>query len=100
MIFAGFSGIIVNYVVFILLWTPYFIYSLYAQRQLSMGLDTRPVIMFFILSLSLPTLAHPFAILAAGLYSQYGTLSKRQGSLILGDELSEEGEMQYFPITQ
>lgn len=35
----------------------------------------RPIIVFFVLALALPTIAHPFAILAAGLYANNGLFS-------------------------
>jgi serine phosphatase RsbU (regulator of sigma subunit) len=71
-IIAAFLGIIVNFIVLILIWTPYFIYVLYTQKKLASKLQLRPIAVFFLLALTLPTIAHPFAILAAGLYSLNG----------------------------
>ncbi len=65
-------GILTNFVILILIWAPYFYHVLYTQRQLSTELKLRPVVTFFLLALSLPVIAHPFAILASGLYSQNG----------------------------
>lgn len=72
---AAFLGIIVNFVIFILIWTPYFLYALYVQKQLSRTANLRPIVLFFVLALALPTIAHPFAILAAGLYANNGMFS-------------------------
>ncbi len=69
---AGISGIIVNFIVFVIIWIPTYIYALNTQRIITQKKDHSPLTRFFILALSLPTLAHPFAILAAGLYSQNG----------------------------
>lgn len=71
-IIAGFVGIIVNFVVLVLIWLPYFIYAMYTQKKIASSESLRPIIVFFILALGLPTFAHPFAILAAGLYSENG----------------------------
>lgn len=71
-ILAGMAGILVNYFVLMAIWAPYFVYAIYTQRQLSKSANIRPVIQFFIRALSLPTIAHPFAIMAASLYSQSG----------------------------
>ena len=67
-------GILTNFLILILIWSPYFYHVVYTQRQLSAELKLRPVITFFLLALSLPVIAHPFAILASGLYSQNGVL--------------------------
>ena len=72
MVLAATISIAINFILFILIWTPYFLYALRTQRILAAGTDSRPIITFFVLALSLPTVAHPFAILAAGLYSQSG----------------------------
>ena len=72
---AAFLGIMVNFVIFILIWTPYFLYALYVQKRLSRTADLRPIVLFFVLALGLPTIAHPFAILAAGLYANNGMFS-------------------------
>lgn len=72
---AAFLGILVNFLVFLLIWLPYFVYALYTQKRLSSSANQRPIILFFLMALALPTLAHPFAILAAGLYSVNGLFS-------------------------
>ncbi|MEJ2487597.1 MAG: hypothetical protein P8Y68_17885 [Anaerolineales bacterium] len=72
---AAFIGIITNFFVFILIWAPYFIYALSVQKQLSKTSDMRPIVTFFVLALALPTIAHPFAILASGLLANNGLFS-------------------------
>ncbi len=71
-VIAAFVGIIVNFLVLILIWTPYFLFVLYTQKKLASEKQLRPITIFFLLALTLPTIAHPFAILAAGLYSIAG----------------------------
>jgi serine phosphatase RsbU (regulator of sigma subunit) len=71
-IIAAFMGIISNYLTLILIWLPYFAYVLYTQKRIARELQLQPIAVFFILALTLPTLAHPFAILAAGLYTING----------------------------
>jgi serine phosphatase RsbU (regulator of sigma subunit) len=71
-IIAAFMGIISNYLILILIWLPYFAYVLYTQKKIARELQLRPIVIFFLLALTLPTLAHPFAILAAGLYTING----------------------------
>jgi serine phosphatase RsbU (regulator of sigma subunit) len=74
-VLAGFSGILVNFLVLVLIWAPYFLYALYTQKQVTQTSNLSPVIQFFLMALALPTFAHPFAILGAGLYSNNGILS-------------------------
>lgn len=69
---AAFLGIIANFIIFILIWTPYFIYALFVQKKLSQTANLQPITVFFFMALALPTIAHPFAILAAGLYANNG----------------------------
>jgi serine phosphatase RsbU (regulator of sigma subunit) len=69
---AGFAGIAINFVILVLIWLPYFLYALYTQRKIASSETVRPIIVFFFLALALPTFAHPFAILAAGLYAENG----------------------------
>jgi serine phosphatase RsbU (regulator of sigma subunit) len=68
----GIVGIAVNYFVFMLIWLPYFLYALDTQKTLAKNENVMPLYSFFFFALSLPTLAHPFSILAAGLYMQNG----------------------------
>lgn len=67
------SGTLLLQLIFgILIWSGYILYHLSVQRSLSGPNSTRLILKFFLLSFGLPYLAHPFAILAAGLYVQYG----------------------------
>ena len=61
-ILAAFMGIISNYIILIFIWLPYFVYVLYTQKKIARELQLRPIAVFFLLALTLPTLAHPFAI--------------------------------------
>jgi serine phosphatase RsbU (regulator of sigma subunit) len=74
-VFAAFIGIVVNFIILIIIWLPYFLYALYTQKQVTQSANLRPVVQFFFMALALPTFAHPFAILAAGLYSINGLFS-------------------------
>jgi serine phosphatase RsbU (regulator of sigma subunit) len=69
---VGLAAIAANFVLFFLTWLPYLLYAIYTQRRLTQTSETRPILLFFALALSLPTLAHPFALLAAGLFASYG----------------------------
>lgn len=72
-VIAGFMGILSNFIVFLIIWIPYFLYAIYTQKKLSDENESlRPVALFFLLALTLPVIAHPFAIIAAGLYSLNG----------------------------
>lgn len=71
-ILIALAAIAINFVVFFLIWCPYLLYTIYTQRRLTQRSEARPILVFFLLALALPTLAHPFAILAAGLYTLHG----------------------------
>ena len=73
-LFAGIIGIITNLIVFAIIWIPTYLYAIKTHRIITDNEDNTPLTRFFFLALSLPTLAHPFAILAAGLYSQNGII--------------------------
>ncbi len=68
---AALVGILVQYIITILVHGGYIAYVIWALRQV-MHTSPRWAIRFFILVLSLPALANPFGILAAGLYIQSG----------------------------
>lgn len=61
---------IVHYLAYALLWIGYLAYHTWAQLILTHSTRVEPVIKFFVLATSLPQMANPFAILAAGLYAQ------------------------------
>ena len=56
----------------VLIWSGYIIYHIWVQFHLAHVESIQPILRFFALSFGLPFLAHPFAILASGLYVQYG----------------------------
>lgn len=72
---AGFAGIIVNFVVLIVIWLPYFLYAIYTQQLLARAETLRPIVVFFFMSLALPTFAHPFAILTSVVYTVNGLVT-------------------------
>jgi len=74
-VLAAFTGIVTNFLILVIIWLPYFLYALFTQKQVTKSASLRPVIQFFFLALALPTFAHPFAILAAGLFSNNGIFS-------------------------
>ena len=55
-----------------LAWAGYILYHLRVQIILTKARSFRPILKFVLFSVGLPYLAHPFAILAAGLYVQNG----------------------------
>jgi serine phosphatase RsbU (regulator of sigma subunit) len=54
------------------IWLGYILYHLSIHKRLESSASFLPIIKFFFLSLGLPHLAHPFAILAAGLFVESG----------------------------
>jgi serine phosphatase RsbU (regulator of sigma subunit) len=70
----GMIALISAYAVAILAWAPYIAFSIWTQVRLSSRASARPVAAFLFTALGLPFLAHPFAILAAGIFEQNGPL--------------------------
>jgi serine phosphatase RsbU (regulator of sigma subunit) len=68
---AALAGIFVQYVITILVHGGYIGYVIWALKRV-MHASPRWAIRFFVLVLSLPALANPFGILAAGLYIESG----------------------------
>lgn len=64
----------VNFLVYALYWAPYLAYHTWVQQSISEDREIGPILKFFFLAIGLPQLANPFAILAAGLFAQNGTL--------------------------
>ncbi len=56
----------------IVLWIGYVFYHIRVQKLIGGSYTTKPLIRFFMLSLGLPFIAHPFAIFLAGIYVQNG----------------------------
>ena len=70
----AFGLLLANFILLILLWAIYLVYGTWSQRVLAGSDQVYSVLYFFFLAIGLPHLAHPFAILAAGLYTQSGIL--------------------------
>lgn len=68
----AFGLLVANFIFLLLLWSGYLIYGAWSQRVLAGSDQINPVLYFFFLAIGLQHLAHPFAILAAGLYSEDG----------------------------
>jgi serine phosphatase RsbU (regulator of sigma subunit) len=62
----------VHLLAYTLFWGPYLAYHAWAQQILTGNKIVGPIVKFFLLAIALPQVANPFAILAAGLYSQSG----------------------------
>lgn len=71
-ILPAIGAMVVQFVIFLLFWSGYIAYAVWAQLRLTESQTVRPVIRFLLTALGLPALSHPFAILAAGLYHQFG----------------------------
>lgn len=56
----------------VIIWSGYIAYHIRIQLKLSGEASARPLLRFFFLSFGFQFLAHPFAILAAGLYIESG----------------------------
>jgi len=65
-------ALFIQLLLIVLTWTGYIAYHVRIQRQFSGEDSTRPLLRFFFLSFGFQFLAHPFAILAAGLYIEDG----------------------------
>jgi len=70
-ILPAFLAIVVQYIGTILVYSGYIAYVIWSLA-FRLHTPTRPAISFFIMALSLPALANPFGILAAGIYAQAG----------------------------
>ncbi len=69
-ILPAFAAILVYFLAVCLIWLGFSLYAIWTQRVLTGAPSPRLVVRFMLLSLGFPSLAHPFAILAAGLYIQ------------------------------
>jgi len=72
-ILAAATAIVVGFLLSLLQTSPYLGYGVWTQRTLEHSADVVPVVHFFVLAMGMPALAHPFAILASGLYVQNGS---------------------------
>ncbi len=64
-------GVIVQYVGTVLIYSGYIAYIVWSLKN-TLHTPRRPAISFFIMALTLPVLANPFGILAAGIYASEG----------------------------
>jgi serine phosphatase RsbU (regulator of sigma subunit) len=69
-VFPALVAMLVFFLMTLLMWSGFIIYVLAHRGKLIADSSTRPIIRLILLSLVLPNLANPFAILAAGLYVQ------------------------------
>lgn len=66
------GAILIHFSLVMLLWIGYISYSIWIQRLLTGSFQAQPILRFILMALGLPTLAHPYAILAAGIYTREG----------------------------
>lgn len=71
-ILPALAAIAIHFSLVLLIWSGFIAFHLYIQRSLSEGNSYFPILKFFLLSIGLPYLANPFAILAAGLFVENG----------------------------
>jgi serine phosphatase RsbU (regulator of sigma subunit) len=64
----------VHFLVELLCWLPYILHSIWVHIILTQTTAIAHLLKFLLLALGLPVLAHPFAILVAGLYVEDGIL--------------------------
>ncbi len=64
----------VNFLVYAIFWSPYLVYNTWVQQTITEDREIGPILKFYFLAIGLPQLANPFAILAAGLFAQNGTM--------------------------
>jgi serine phosphatase RsbU (regulator of sigma subunit) len=67
----AFLAIIVQYICTFFVYSGYIIYVLWSLKNV-LHTPTRPALNFFLMALTLSTLANPFGILAAGIYTAQG----------------------------
>lgn len=66
------AAIVAQFIFFCLIWGVYLAYAIWIQKKLQPASRAAPVLKFLLLAFGLSALAHPFAILAAGLFIQNG----------------------------
>jgi len=71
-VLLAFGLLAANFILLLSVWSGYLVYGAWSQRVLAGSDKISPVLTFFFLAIGLQHLAHPFAILAAGLYSEDG----------------------------
>ncbi len=73
-ILPGLLAIAIQYVGTFLVYSGYIVYIIWSLDRVLL-IPTRPAITFFLTALTLPILANPFGILAAGIYAREGILA-------------------------
>lgn len=97
-ILLGMVTLGVYFIAFNLIYLGFVAYILWAQRRLSEHGSAQPVLRLLLLSLGLPHLAHPFSVLAAGLFVSTGLagflffLSGLMFVALLARQVSQIGE--------
>ena len=69
---AALAALGTNFLMVILIWSPYLAYGIWAQTVLTKPSGVQELVRFMLLALGLPFLALPFSVLLAGLYTQFG----------------------------
>jgi serine phosphatase RsbU (regulator of sigma subunit) len=69
------GALAVHFIVTLAIWSGYIGLAAWAQMNLTSSRSIVPVIRFLLAALGLPVLAHPFSILAAGLYTENGAVT-------------------------
>jgi serine phosphatase RsbU (regulator of sigma subunit) len=73
-IWPAFAAILVHFLLVLSIWLGFIAYAVWMQKELANAPAAMPVVRFLVLALGLPFLAHPFAILGAGLFVENGPL--------------------------
>ncbi len=68
----AFLALIIQFILVLVFMSGYLLYHIGVQRILAQSTSVQPLIRLFLISLSLPFLAHPFSILLAGLLIEDG----------------------------
>jgi serine phosphatase RsbU (regulator of sigma subunit) len=72
MLLQAVSAQLVQVLIVLITWSFYVGYVIWIKRKFDRKASITPVIQFWLLALTLPALAYPFAILLAGIYQQNG----------------------------
>ncbi len=66
-------AVLVQYIGTFIVYSGYITYSIWSLKNV-LHTNTRPAVSFFVMALTLPVLANPFGILAAGIYAREGPM--------------------------
>ncbi len=75
LILLAVGALLVHFFVTLVIWSGYLAFAIWAQMNLASPSSITPVIRFLLAALGLPVMAHPFSILAAGLFYEYGLIT-------------------------